>query len=84
MADAIVSNRFAELLAQRERIERRSISMNEIANATGITRMTLHSYAKNAVTRFDERVIIALCRYFGVGISELLVIDEKTTVQAPA
>ncbi len=81
---AILQNRFSELLATKERLEGRIISILEVERETGVNRMTLHSYQYNRIMRYDSRVVLSLCRYFGVGFDEFLVVNEKTTVNAPA
>ena len=67
-----VSNRFAFLLAEKQRKEDRFIPIGEVAGKTGVSRKTLYKWEKNTVDRFDKDVIEKLCRYFGVDISELL------------
>lgn len=71
-----VVNRFKELLAQRERAERRRITYAEIARITGIHESTLSKWA-NQVGRFDSDTIVALCNYFNCGIEDLLIIDGQ-------
>jgi len=68
----VIINRFGVLLAQKQIDERRRIPLSEVAKATGITWRTLQSWQSNTVTRFDEPVLSALCRYFGVQPGELL------------
>lgn len=67
-----VNNRFGILLAQKRMEEKRNISLTEVQTVTKITRPTLQAWQSNTVTRYDVKVIDALCRYFGVGIADLL------------
>ena len=81
----MVTNRFAELLAEKQRLERRSISLDTAAEECGVAKITLIAYKKNRITRYDSNIINRLCRYFNCGIADLLVLeDEKTAVPTPA
>lgn len=72
----VISNRFRELLVIRGRKEGRTISQREVAAVTGLAKTTVDRYARNEVTRYDTDALLALCEYLGVGIGELLVIEE--------
>lgn len=67
-----IDNRFGVLLAEKRAKAKRNISLSEVAKDTGISRPTLVAWANNTVTRFDLPVIDALCKYFGVSLSDLL------------
>ena len=67
-----ISNNFAVLLQKKQDKEHRFIPLSEVAQATGITRKTLYQWEKNTLTRYDPKVIDALCEYFGVTLAELL------------
>ncbi len=67
-----IDNKFGELLAQKRAREKRTISLLEVSKETGISRPSLTAWANNTVTRFDLPVIEALCKYFGVNLSDLL------------
>lgn len=66
-----VNNRFGILLAEKKKKERRNISLQEVAEATGISRQALYKWENNRVNRFDVPVINALCQYFGIQPGEL-------------
>jgi putative transcriptional regulator len=70
--DVPINNKFGELLAKKRAQEKRTISLLEVSNETGIGRPSLTRWQKNTVTRFDLPVIEALCKYFDVPLSELL------------
>ncbi len=74
-----VNNRFAILLAEKRVKERRNISLQEVAEKTGVTRQALYKWENNRVNRFDVPVINALCQYFGIEPGQLFqyVPDEK-------
>lgn len=76
MAKRIVANRFSELLAIKERREGRTIPRREVMERTRLSKLTIDSYARNDVTRYDQHVIIALCDYFECLPGDLLVIEE--------
>lgn len=65
-------NRLGVLIAEQSLKEGRRIEVREIADATGISRQTLHKYIRQEATRFDGMVLEGLCRYFRVGIQELI------------
>lgn len=67
----VINNRFGELLAQKQKNERRNISLQEVAHETGISRQALYKWENNSVTRFDVPVIDALCKYFSVKPGDL-------------
>ena len=66
-----VNNRFAVLLAEKQVKERRNIPLQEVAEATGISRQALYKWENNSINRFEMRVVNALCHYFGVQIGDL-------------
>jgi len=70
--NTLISNNFAVLLQKKQDEEHRYIPLSEVSQATGIHRKTLYKWEKNVITRYDPKVIDALCKYFGVTLSELL------------
>lgn len=80
-----VNNRFAALLAEQRIKERRNISLQEVAEKTGISRKTLYAWENNTVTRFDLPVIAALCEYFNIDAGELIqfIREEKPESEKP-
>lgn len=80
-----INNRFAVLLAERRIQEKRNISLQEVAEKTGISRKTLYAWENNTVTRFDLSVLSALCLYFGINPGDLLqfIPDEKKDETKP-
>jgi DNA-binding Xre family transcriptional regulator len=67
----VINNRFAALLADKRIKERRNISLQEVAEKTGVSRQALYKWENNTVTRFDVPVIDALCKYFDVKPGDL-------------
>jgi putative transcriptional regulator len=76
-----VNNRFAALLAEKRIKERRNISLQEVAQATGVSRQSLYKWENNSVNRFDVPVINALCQYFGIEPGQLF---QYVPDEAPA
>jgi DNA-binding Xre family transcriptional regulator len=66
-----INNRFAVLLAEKQVKERRNIPLAEVAEATGISRRALYAWENNDVHRFDDVIINALCKYFGIKPGDL-------------
>lgn len=73
--------RLKELLAEREFQEGRVITMVEVANSTGIHRMTLSKLANHRGYNPTADVLDRLCNYFNCRIDQLVehIQDEKVT-----
>ena len=56
--------RLAELIADKAFKERRSISMTEVAEGSGVPRATLSKMANQPGTNVGTEIIERLCRYF--------------------
>lgn len=69
---AQIKNRFRILLAQKENRDGRRYTYEDIYETTGVGPGTLSSYAKNTVTRFDEKTLVALCDFLGCELAELI------------
>ena len=68
-----INNRFLILLAQKETVENRRISIAEVARETKIDQRTLGKWAKNSLARYDAPVIDALCKYFNCTPGDLII-----------
>jgi len=77
--DVTINNRFAVLLAEKQVKERRNIPLAEVAEATNISRRALYAWENNDVHRFDDVIINALCRYFGIKPGDLFEYVEDET-----
>jgi len=73
--------RLKELLAEREFQEGRVITMVEVANSTGIHRMTLSKLSNHRGYNPTADVLDRLCNYFNCRIEQLVehIQDEKVT-----
>ena len=73
--------RLKELLAEKEFRERRVITLKEVAEATGINRMTLSKIANHPGSTTVSDHLDKLCRYFNCQVGDLAVYvpDEKPT-----
>jgi len=63
--------RLKELLADKGFRERRVITITEVANATGINRMTLSKIANHAGYSTVTDNLDKLCSYFGCSLGQL-------------
>ncbi|MEO8392533.1 MAG: helix-turn-helix transcriptional regulator [Chloroflexota bacterium] len=72
-----VISRVLKLVSEKQIRENRVISAATIARETGLSRLTVGSWLRNEVKRFDEESIIAFCKYFDCDISELLVLEKE-------
>lgn len=68
---AMIRFRLKELVADREFRERRVITMTEIAEATGINRMTLSKIANRPGYSTVTDNLDKLCAYFGCSLGDL-------------
>jgi len=64
--------RLKELLAEKEFSEGRVITMVEVANATGIHRMTLSKLSNHKSCNPTADILDRLCNYFGCRIEQLV------------
>jgi len=71
--DAVIRIRFKQLLDDKEFRERRRITLDEVAAATGISRTTLHRVSNVAGYNTGTDTIDALCEYFGCDPAALVV-----------
>lgn len=69
---AQIRNRFKILLAQKELVDGRGYTYNDIRELTGISPTTLSNYAQGTVTRFDEPTLVSLCDFFQCELAELI------------
>lgn len=64
--------RLTELIADKAFKERRVITLNEVAQASGVHRATLSKMANQPGANVGTDIIDKLCRYFGCQPGELL------------
>ena len=76
--------RFKELLADKGFRERRVITITEVANATGINRMTLSKIANHPGYSTVTDNLDKLCSYFNCPLGQLAehIVDQSTTENA--
>ena len=69
--------RLKELIAEKERDEKRDISYRVIAAETGISTATIVKLASwDGIKRIDASTIEALCNFFKCTVGDLLVYDK--------
>ena len=88
MENAINNNmvycRIKELIAEKERDEKRDISYRVISAETGISTATIVKLASwDGIKRIDASTIEALCNFFNCTVGDLLVYD-KTRISMSA
>lgn len=74
----VITHRFSQLWEQKQKREHRKISLLEISKITGLPYKTIYAWANDETTgtHVATHVVEALCRYFGVEVGDLLVLDE--------
>lgn len=72
-----IENRFEELLAEKQRRDRRSWSYREIAEVTGISPATLTRFARQRHDQYNAEVLAKLCDFLGCSLGELLILVES-------
>ena len=70
---AVIQYRLWELWGERRRAEKRPVTVEEIAQATGISRGTLSRLLNDPGYVTTTRVVDKLCEYFGCQPGDLLV-----------
>jgi DNA-binding Xre family transcriptional regulator len=70
--------RFRELLAQKERVEKRRIPYRIIVEETGICLTSVQNWGSGQITRFDSKQIATFCRYLNCTPNDLfaLIYDD--------
>ena len=69
---------FAELIADKAFKERRSISMTEVAEGSGVHRATLSKMANQPGPNVGTEIVDKLCRYFTCQAGDLLMyVDDE-------
>ncbi len=69
-----IENRFSELLAQKNRRDRRNWTYEEISKVTGISPGTLVRFARQRHKMVDMTVLAKLCDFFECELGDLLVV----------
>ena len=69
--------RLAELMADKAFKERRTISMSEVAEGSGVHRATLSKMVNQPGANVGTDIIERLCRYFGCQPADLMIYVEQ-------
>ena len=67
-----IVNKFMELKERREKRLGSKLTLEKISIDTGIAYTTIMRWAKDQVVRYDDKILVALCEYFEVNLSELI------------
>lgn len=70
--------RLKELISEKEFREKRVVTLAEIAEATGIHRVTLSKIANNRGYHTGTEILDRLCKYFDCEIGEVAVYISDT------
>lgn len=60
----------------KELMDREGISQLQLAEKTGLSPATVGKLYRDQFERIDKNTLIRLCKYFNVGIADLLEITE--------
>ena len=55
----------------------RPVTVEEVAEATGMTRAALSRIERNQTERIDFDTVTKLCTFYGVGVGDLLELKEE-------
>lgn len=72
-----VISRVKQLLEEKEKREGRRISQRKMEAETGVSRTSLKNWLRGDATKYEEKQLLALCRYFDCEIGDLLKIDQN-------
>jgi putative transcriptional regulator len=61
----------------------RKLKISDVARDTGLHRNTITLLYQETANRVDLDAIEVLCRYFGVGVGDMLELQESTADSAP-
>lgn len=74
--EGAIHSRLKELLALKEREEKRVIQQKEVAEATGLTEHTISRWMRpTPLSRIETDVVLKLCKYLKCSLGDLLFID---------
>ena len=82
-----IRSRFKVLLAEKELRERRSITLRDVANETGVSIYTVAGFANNTLKEYPADALVELCKYLECTTGDLLEYTQGEILkpmQAPA
>lgn len=68
-------NRLRELIKQREIDSGEDIEIKQFALDTNISRQAIYKWLRGDADVYHKRAISAFCKYFGVGVGDLLIYE---------
>lgn len=75
--DWIMKSRLKQLMLERAAQEGELLTQTKIAKETGLDNNTISTWmSDNPIKTINTRVAGRLCRYFGVGLGELVIFEE--------
>jgi DNA-binding Xre family transcriptional regulator len=68
-----VSNRLFQLIKDREKETGKTLEITALSEATQVSRQAIYQWLKGDAKVYHQKAINAFCKYFGVGVGDLLV-----------
>lgn len=65
----MIKNKVPDLLRQRFGDK---LNLMEVRRQTGLSYPTVYGWANDRLGRYDNKILEAWCKYFGVGVSAIL------------
>lgn len=70
-----VSNRLFQLIKDKEKETGKALEIKQFALDTGVSRQAIYQWLKGDAKIYHQKAINAFCRYFDVGVGDLLVYE---------
>lgn len=75
MEQGRVKTRILQLMAEKQSRDGRIISPSVVADESEVSRQTIYNWINGDLRRFEESVVVKLCRYFDCKLGDLLYVD---------
>jgi len=80
----VLQNRIKELIARKERIERRKLTYKVLEQETGISSQSIENWLMDKGVYIGRPQIEIFCEYFDCDISDLFILVEGAEEDEPA
>lgn len=77
-------NRLRELIKEYEIKSGDDIEIKQFALDTGVSRQAIYKWLRGDADVYHKKAINAFCRYFSVGVGDLLIYEPDEQVKEPA
>lgn len=68
-------NRLRELIKERELSSGEDIEIKKLAEDTQVSRQAIYKWLRNDADIYHRKAINAFCKYFGIGVGDLLIYE---------